>query len=235
MELHNATGLRRSWQQYWRIGHGLALGVLVGACWTCTDAGRDIQASLFSGRQLITQTRVLDLGSVSTGTEARGRFAVRNVGLNSVRLLGVQADCACIVATDLPCTLAPFARHEIEIIVRAPEVADSQSIHHVLRVLPDCDAGNGPMVLVTMNVVPRRPGLRKTPPYRSPRTVCLGWSLLFRPFKASVPLRPSVSQGVALGCHVSAPSGRMFFVPRSGTAGSRDRPSYGNEVVHSGG
>ena len=55
---------------------------------------------------------------------------------------------------------------------------------------------------------------------------------MFRPFRASVPFRPSVSQGGALGCDVSALSGQTFFVPRSKTAGSLDRPSYGNEVLH---
>jgi hypothetical protein len=63
--------------------------------------------------------------------------------------------------------------------------------------------------------------------------VCLGWSPLFRPFRASAPLRPSVSQGVALGYDVSAPVGRMFLVLLSRAAGFFDRPSYGKEVLRS--
>lgn len=153
------TLLRRAWPPYWRACLGLGVGAIVGAAFLCTDVGREMLASLLSGRQLATATRVLYLGKVHGGAEARASFGVRNVGLTSVRLLGVETDCACILASDLPCTLAPFVRREIEIIVRAPQVAETQRTWHVLRILPDRDGGKGPLVTVTMDVVP--PQLRR--------------------------------------------------------------------------
>jgi hypothetical protein len=53
------------------------------------------------------------------------------------------------------------------------------------------------------------------------------------PFQGFGAIATTMSQVVALGCDVSDPSGRMFFVPRSRTAGSIDWRPYGNKVVRS--
>ncbi len=119
-----------------------------------TDLGRDIQTSVFEGRQLVAQTRIVNLGTVRSGEQVWCSFDVRNIGLDSVRVLGIEADCACMVSSDVPFSLSPFAKRAVRITVSVPHVACTQDVWHLLRVLPDCDGGKGPIIRLTMRVEP---------------------------------------------------------------------------------
>jgi hypothetical protein len=146
----------RLWRRQLRqLTLGAAVGMVLAGALGYTELGRDLQQSLFTGRQLVARPQILNLGEVKSGDQVCCGFKLRNVGLRSLWVLGVQVDCACILTSDLPVQLRPLESRDVTLAVRVPVVTHSQEADHLVRVLPNVDDANGPLIRIRFRMIPQ--------------------------------------------------------------------------------
>lgn len=77
--------------------------------------------SRLRGSTVTLHPLVSDLGNQLGGTEVLSSVVVTNNGSKPLRIAGGTSDCSCIVTDNLPLTLAPGEKIELEIRVNVPE------------------------------------------------------------------------------------------------------------------
>jgi hypothetical protein len=71
-----------------------------------------------AGDRLIPDAYCKSFGTADEGRDQTVSFALRNVGGNTITILGAKSTCTCVVADDLPVTIAPRASHLLKVMVR---------------------------------------------------------------------------------------------------------------------
>jgi hypothetical protein len=97
--------------------------VTLFALWSYVTFG-DIRSGWFrlGGYSLIAEQYQIDLGTVTAGESKPGTFRLRNLTGSPVVILGVQPDCRCLVAGELPVAIPSRKVLDFEVLFLADRV-----------------------------------------------------------------------------------------------------------------
>jgi len=126
---------KRAWVSRWSGAFfvSAALVPLMLAFWTL--GGLDamgVAYALMKGETLFVDSFSKSFGIVQTGDPIAVSYRLTNRGDQSVRVVGCQAICTCIVPDDLPFTLHPKESRDLKISILNPKTEDkgpSQAIN----------------------------------------------------------------------------------------------------------
>ena len=128
--IHPPLGLARTLREHarWWFVTACLLAFMTGGLglWSVIGYGSVSNGIAYlSGRSLLIDEEVIDLGVVRPNARARAAVVVRNLGRAEVRLLGSRSSCTCTVLAGLPRLLPPRSAARFEVEVRVPDRAMS--------------------------------------------------------------------------------------------------------------
>ena len=86
----------------------LAVVVTLFVMWSYATYGNVRSGWLWlSGYKLVAEEYRIDLGEAPAGESKSGMFLLRNLTGKPVVVLGVEADCSCLAASELPVSVPP--------------------------------------------------------------------------------------------------------------------------------
>jgi len=83
-----------------------------------------------------------DLGEVRIGSEATYEIKIRNLSGSKVTILGIRADCACVVTNDLPVSLDSRQYHSLLVSLSIPQGSRLGPFDHQFLLYLDVDTRN---------------------------------------------------------------------------------------------
>ena len=103
--------------------------VALFAIWSYVTYG-DIRSGWlwFSGYKLVAEQYRIDLGEVPAGESKPITFRLRNLTGEPVLILGVETDCSCLAASELPVTIPPRKTWDFEVLFMASESVPEEEV-----------------------------------------------------------------------------------------------------------
>lgn len=128
----------------------IALGLGAVAGWGLVHFG-SIPAVLahLGGNALIADAYTKSFGSVTAGSDQEIRFLIKNCTNKSATIIGGRSSCTCLVAEDLPLTIAPGGESPVRIKISTSKGAGDIAE----RITLYTNAGNQEHSFIVLNVV----------------------------------------------------------------------------------
>ena len=132
----------------------LFIAVTLFALWSYTSYGNLRSGYLrLGGWQLIADEEHLDFGTVRAGESKSGVFRLKNLTGKPVAILGMESDCSCVSAVELPMTIPAGKTFDFELVYRADDVDSKTEV--IRRVILNLSVDQPIRVLeVRVTIVP---------------------------------------------------------------------------------